>query len=59
MEGRRMRWAGYVARVEEKRNMYRVLVGKPHSERRVARRRLVGEDGVFVDRRDVRGRVLD
>jgi hypothetical protein len=26
---RKMRWAGHVARVEEKRNAYRILVGKP------------------------------
>jgi hypothetical protein len=25
----RMRWAGNVAQLEEKRNMYRLLVGKP------------------------------
>jgi hypothetical protein len=26
---RRMRWAGHVARMGEKRNVYRLLVGKP------------------------------
>jgi hypothetical protein len=26
---RRMRWAGHVARMWEKRNAYRILVGKP------------------------------
>jgi hypothetical protein len=26
---RRMRWAGHVARMGEKRNIYRILVGKP------------------------------
>jgi hypothetical protein len=30
---RRMRWAGHVAGVEEKRNMYRLLVGKPEGKR--------------------------
>jgi hypothetical protein len=29
MKSRRMRWAGYVARMGEGRNVYRVLVGKP------------------------------
>jgi hypothetical protein len=28
IKSRRMRWAGYVARMEEKRNAYRLLVGK-------------------------------
>jgi hypothetical protein len=29
MKSRRMRWAGVVARIGEKRNSYRILVGKP------------------------------
>jgi hypothetical protein len=28
IKSRRMRWAGYVARMGEKRNVYRLLVGK-------------------------------
>jgi hypothetical protein len=28
-KSRRMRWAKHVARMGEKRNMYRLLVGKP------------------------------
>jgi hypothetical protein len=30
---RRMRWAGHVARMKEKRNAYRILVGKPEGKR--------------------------
>jgi len=29
MKSRRMRWAGHVTRVGERRSVYRVLVGKP------------------------------
>jgi hypothetical protein len=29
IKSRRMRWAGHVARMGEKRNAYRLLVGKP------------------------------
>jgi hypothetical protein len=29
IKSRRMRWAGHVARMGEKRNMYKLLVGKP------------------------------
>jgi hypothetical protein len=29
IKSRRMRWAGHVARTGEKRNAYRILVGKP------------------------------
>jgi hypothetical protein len=33
MKSRRMRWAGHVARMGEKRNVYRLLVGKPERKR--------------------------
>jgi hypothetical protein len=33
IKSRRMRWAGHVARIEEKRNAYRLLVGKPEGKR--------------------------
>jgi hypothetical protein len=29
MKARRMKWAGHVARIGEKRNAYSLLVGKP------------------------------
>jgi hypothetical protein len=29
IKSKRMRWAGYVARMGEERGVYRVLVGKP------------------------------
>jgi hypothetical protein len=31
-KSRRMRWAGHVARMGEKRNVYRLLVGKPEGK---------------------------
>jgi hypothetical protein len=37
---RRMRWAGHVARMGEKRNAYRLLVGKPERKRPLGRPRL-------------------
>jgi hypothetical protein len=33
LKSRRMRWAGHVARMEEERKMYRVLVGKTEGKR--------------------------
>jgi hypothetical protein len=36
---RRMRWAGHVARMREKRNAYRLLVGKPEGKRPLGRPR--------------------
>jgi hypothetical protein len=32
IKSRRMRWAGHVARMGEKRNAYRLLVGKPEGK---------------------------
>jgi hypothetical protein len=32
IKSRRMRWAGHVARMGERRNVYRVSVGKPEGE---------------------------
>jgi hypothetical protein len=39
IKSRRMRWAGHVARMGEKRNMYRLLVGKPAGKRSLRRPR--------------------
>jgi hypothetical protein len=39
MKSRRMRWAGHVARMGEKRNVYRLLVGKPKGKRPLGRPR--------------------
>jgi hypothetical protein len=36
---RRMRWAGHVARMGEKRNTYRLLVGKPEGRRPLGEQR--------------------
>jgi hypothetical protein len=37
IKSRRMRWAGHVARMGEKRNAYRILVGKPEGRRPLGR----------------------
>jgi hypothetical protein len=34
LASRRIRWAGHVARMEEKRNAYRILMGKPKGKRK-------------------------
>jgi hypothetical protein len=39
IKSRRMRWAGYVARMEEERNVYSVLMGKPEGKRPLGRPR--------------------
>jgi hypothetical protein len=39
IKSRRMRWAGHIARMGEKVNAYRLLVGKPAGRRPLGRRR--------------------
>jgi hypothetical protein len=51
IKSRRMRWAGHVAHMEEKRNAYRILVGKPEGRRPLGRprRRCTREDNIRID----------
>jgi hypothetical protein len=42
IKSRRMRWVGHVARMGEKRNVYRLLVGKPGGKRPLGRRDVGG-----------------
>ena len=39
IKSRRVRWAGHVARMRERRGVYRVLVGKPEGKRPLVRPR--------------------
>jgi hypothetical protein len=39
IKSKEMRWAGHVARMGEKRNAYRILVGKPEGKRPLGRSR--------------------
>jgi len=49
----RMRWAGHVARIDEMRDVYRVLVGKPEGKRPLARPRRRWEDNIKMDLQEV------
>jgi hypothetical protein len=49
IKSRRMRWVGHVARMEEGRNVYRVVVDKPEGKRPVERPRRRWEDGIKMD----------
>jgi len=48
-----MRWAGYVARMGERRGVYRVLVGKLEGNRLLGRPRLRWEDNIKMDFQDL------
>jgi hypothetical protein len=49
IKSRRMRWAGHVACMGGRRNVYRVLVGKPEGKRPLERPRRGWEDGIKMD----------
>jgi hypothetical protein len=51
MKSRRMRWAGHVARMGERRAVYRVLVGRPEGKRPLGRPRCRWEDNIKIDLR--------
>jgi hypothetical protein len=49
IKSRRMRWAGHVARMGEKRNAYRLLVRKPEEKRPLGRPRRRWVDNIRMD----------
>jgi hypothetical protein len=48
-KSRRMRWARHVARMGDKRNAYRLLVGKPEGRRPLGRPRRRWLDNIRMD----------
>jgi hypothetical protein len=52
IKSRRMRWAGHVARMREKRNAYRILAGKPEGKRPLGRPRRRWVDNIKMDLRE-------
>jgi hypothetical protein len=50
---RRMRWAGHAARMEEKTNACRLLVGKPEGKSPLGRRRRRLVNNIKMDLREV------
>jgi hypothetical protein len=49
IKSRRMRWAGYVARLRVKRNAYELLLGKPEGRMPLGRPRLRWVDTIRMD----------
>jgi len=56
---RRMRWAGNVTRMGEKRGLYRVLVGTSEGKRPLWRPRRRWEDNIKMDIQEVGCGVMD
>jgi len=59
IKSRRMRWAGHVARMWERKGVYGVLVGKPEEKRPLGRPRRRWEDNIKMDLQEVGGEVMD
>jgi len=53
IKSRRMRWAGHVACMGERRGVYRVLVAKPEGKRTLGRPRRRWEDNIKMNLQEV------
>ena len=53
IKSRRMRWAGHIARMGERRGVYRVQVWKPEGKRPLGRPRRRCEDNIKTDLQEV------
>jgi hypothetical protein len=53
IKSRRMRWVGHVASMREKKNDYKILVGKPEGKRSPGRPRHTWEDNIKIDLREM------
>jgi hypothetical protein len=53
VKSRRIKWVGHVARMEERRVAYRVLVGKSEGKRPLGRPRRRWEDNIKMDLKEV------
>jgi hypothetical protein len=59
MKSRRMRWAGHVARMREKRNEYRILVGKSERKRPLRESRCRMVDNIKMNLGEIGGDSMD
>ena len=51
---RRLRWGDHVARMEEGRNVFKILTAKPADERPLGRPRRRWEDGIRIGLKEIR-----
>jgi hypothetical protein len=54
IKSKRMRWAGRVARIGNKRNVYRILMGKPEGKRPLGSPTRRWVDNIKMDLREIR-----
>jgi hypothetical protein len=53
MKSTRVRWAGHISRMGEKRNAYRISVGKPEERRSLGRSKHRWEDNFQIDLKEI------
>ena len=49
IKSKRLRWAGHVARMEEGRSAFKMLIGKPTGKKPLGRPRLRWEENIRTD----------
>jgi hypothetical protein len=59
IKSRRMRWAGHAARMEEKRNAYRIWVRKPEGKRPPRRPKRRCMDNIKMDLKEIEWDCMD
>jgi hypothetical protein len=59
IKSRRVRWAGHVARMGEKRNAHGILVGNREGKRPLGRPRRRSVDNIKMDLREIRWGGMD
>jgi hypothetical protein len=59
IKSRRMRWARKLARMEDKRNAYRILARKPEGKSPLGRPRRRWVDGIEINLREIEWNGMD
>jgi hypothetical protein len=59
IKSRRMRWSGHVARIGEKSNVCKLLVGKPEGKRPLGRPRRRWMDNIKIDLLEIGLSIVD
>ena len=53
IKSRRLRWAGHIARMEDGRNAFKILTGKPTGKRPLGRPRSRWKDNIRMDLKEM------
>ena len=53
IKGRRLRWAGHVARMKEGRSVFKILTGKPTEKKHLGKPRRRWEDNIRMNLKEI------